>query len=75
LADTTSGARKGGDPPGFFLAPHVVEARQQATATLQASLGATLPAELRSQGMAMDEDDAIAYAHAAINRCLSEGPP
>jgi hypothetical protein len=61
--------------PGFFLAPHVVEARQQATATLQASLGATLPAELRAQGMTMDEDDAIAYAHAAINRYLNEEPP
>jgi predicted ATPase len=61
--------------PGFFLAPHVVEARQQATATLQASLGATLPAELRAQGMAMDEHDAIAYAHAAINRYLGEGQP
>jgi predicted ATPase/class 3 adenylate cyclase len=61
--------------PEFVLAPHVVEARQQATATLQASLGGTRPGELRAQGMAMDEDDAVAYAQAAINRCLSEGPP
>jgi hypothetical protein len=61
--------------PEFVLAPHVVEARQQAAATLQASLGGTRRGELRAQGMAMDEDDAIAYTHAAINRCLGQGPP
>jgi hypothetical protein len=63
--------------PEFVLAPHVVEARQRAAATLQASLGGTRRGELRAQGMAMDEDDAITYAHAhaAINRRLGQGPP
>jgi len=60
--------------PEFVLAPHVVEARQQGTSTVQASIGGTRRGELHAQGMAMGEDDAIAYAHAAINRCLSEGP-
>jgi hypothetical protein len=61
--------------PEFVLAPHVVEARQQADSTLQASFGVKRPGELRAQGMAMDEDDAIAYAHAAINQCLGQEPP
>ena len=61
--------------PDFVLAPHVVEARHQAAAAMQASIGEKRADELRAQGMAMDEDDAVAYAQAAINRCLSEGPP
>ena len=58
--------------PGFALHPRLVTERQQAHEALDASLGRALRAELHAQGRAMKDDDAIAYAHTAINRNLAD---
>jgi predicted ATPase/class 3 adenylate cyclase len=58
--------------PGFMHAPHTVSARERAVATTVAALGEARRAELYAQGLAMNDDDAVDYALAAINRYLSE---
>ena len=60
--------------PGYGHAPHTVQRRQQAVATSEALLGATLREELYKQGMAMTDDEAVAYAEAAIARQLEDQP-
>jgi tetratricopeptide (TPR) repeat protein len=61
--------------PGYAHAAHTLAARQQAIATLDASLGAARREELYEEGKAMSLDDAVAYAHTAITRRLREGRP
>jgi tetratricopeptide (TPR) repeat protein len=61
--------------PGYAHAPHAEEAHQQAIATLETSLGTAGRQELYQQGMTMTDDEAVAYAHAAISRSLGEGSP
>ena len=48
------------------------EERRQAIATLTTALGEARLAELRARGAAMDNDEVIAYAGAAISRALNE---
>jgi hypothetical protein len=48
------------------------EERQQAIATLTNALGEARLAELRARGAAMDNDEVITYARAAISRALNE---
>jgi tetratricopeptide (TPR) repeat protein len=56
--------------PGYAHTPHTLKAREQAIATLDASIGAARRHELHQQGNAMTDDEAVAYANAAINRRL-----
>jgi hypothetical protein len=60
--------------PGFAHAPHALEARRQAVATLNTSLGVERREELYKQGVAMTDDEAVNYAQAAIKRSLSSEP-
>src|SRR5262249_28518298 len=53
---------------GFALPLRLVTERQQAHEALDTSLGQARRAELHAQGRTMSDDDAIAYAHTAINR-------
>jgi predicted ATPase/class 3 adenylate cyclase len=61
--------------PGFVQAPHVVEVRRHAVTTLETALGLPRRHELYAQGMVMNEEAAVAYAHAAISRSLGKDPP
>jgi predicted ATPase len=56
--------------PRYAHAPHTLKARQQAIATLDASIGTARREELYKQGKAMTDDEAVAYTNAAINRRL-----
>jgi predicted ATPase len=56
--------------PDFALAQHVIEARERSSTMLETTLGETARDQLRAQGLAMDEDDAVTYAHAAIKKVL-----
>ena len=58
--------------PSFHVAPHVVEAHDRAIAVLHESLGVDRSATLRARGMAMSDADIVAYAKAAIARCIAE---
>jgi predicted ATPase len=58
--------------PSYAHAPHTLEARQVAIATLEASIGTARREELYQQGTAMSDDEAVAYAKAAINRSLQQ---
>src|SRR4029077_16316338 len=58
--------------PDFTNSPHHVEAHERAVALVDASLGAERRHALHDQGLAMNDPDAVDYAHAAIARYLSE---
>jgi hypothetical protein len=59
-----------GEPPGGFS--FVTELRRQATALLHDSLHDAALRQLRAEGEAMDQDQAVAYALDAIARVLNE---
>jgi tetratricopeptide (TPR) repeat protein len=61
--------------PGYAHAPHAAEDHQHAIATLEASLGTARRQELYQQGMSMSDNEAVAYAQAAIKHSLGEGSP
>jgi predicted ATPase/class 3 adenylate cyclase len=56
--------------PEFVIPPATAKAHEHALATLETSLDEGQRHELQAQGTAMNENDAVAYAHAAINRLL-----
>jgi predicted ATPase/class 3 adenylate cyclase len=56
--------------PGFVVPPDTAKSHERALATLDASLDESRRNELHSQGAAMNEDHAVAYAEAAISRIL-----
>jgi tetratricopeptide (TPR) repeat protein len=58
--------------PGYAHSRAYVEARERATAALEASIGKPRLAQLHSQGETMTESDATRYAHAAISGALRE---
>jgi hypothetical protein len=58
--------------PGYAHTPHALNAHEQAIATLDASIGAARREELYEQGKQMTDDEAVAYANAAIKRRLQE---
>jgi predicted ATPase/class 3 adenylate cyclase len=58
--------------PGYAHSRTYVEARERATANLEASIGKPRLAQLHSQGESMTESDATRYAHAAISGALRE---
>jgi len=59
--------------PGYGHARHTLEARDHAIAALDTSLGAARRQELYYQGTTMTDNEAVAYADAAITRSLGEG--
>jgi tetratricopeptide (TPR) repeat protein len=58
--------------PGYSHAAHTIEATARAIATEDATLGATRRHELHTQGTAMNDNDLVAYANAAITRSLAD---
>src|SRR5262249_23810826 len=58
--------------PEYTQPPHMIEAEQHTGATLDARLGVDRRNALYTQGMAMNDGDAVAYAHAAIARSLAD---
>jgi tetratricopeptide (TPR) repeat protein len=56
--------------PGFVVPQDTAKAHERALAALEASLNETRRNQLHAQGSAMSEDQAVAYAHAAISRFL-----
>ena len=58
--------------PGYTHAPHTAQAEQDANTTLEAALGVARRHELHTQGTTMNDNDLVAYAHAAITRNLAE---
>jgi hypothetical protein len=61
--------------PRYAHAPHTLAAHQRAVATLGFSLGTARREELYAQGKRMTDEEAVAYANAAINRRLEEEEP
>jgi len=61
--------------PGYAHAPHAAEDHQHAIETLEASLGPARRQELYQQGVRMSDNEAVAYAQAAIKHSLGEGRP
>ena len=58
--------------PGYAHSRAYVEARERATANLEASIGDPRLAQLHSLGETMTESDATRYAHAAISGALRD---
>jgi hypothetical protein len=56
--------------PTYPISARAAGQHQQAIATTDAALGDKRRHELYTRGKAMDADDAVSYAHAAINRAL-----
>jgi predicted ATPase/class 3 adenylate cyclase len=59
--------------PAFAQTAHAVEEEKLANEAIDAALGATRHAELVAEGAAMTDDDAVAYALAAIARVVGNG--
>jgi hypothetical protein len=57
--------------PDFSHAPHTVAAHEIACAHVEAVLAPERVKALRTQGMAMSDDEAVEYAHAEIARVLA----
>jgi hypothetical protein len=55
----------------FANARHVIEAREHSSTVLETRLGETARDQLHAQGLAMNEDEAVTYAHTAIKRLLN----
>jgi hypothetical protein len=58
--------------PGYAHSRAYVEARERATANLEASIGNPRLAQLHSLGETMTESDATRYAHAGISGALRD---
>jgi tetratricopeptide (TPR) repeat protein len=61
--------------PTHAHAPYSLAARQRAVATLDSSLGVARREELYAQGKRMTDEEAVAYANAAVNRRLQAETP
>src|SRR5262249_3393924 len=56
----------------FAKTAHAIEEQEQAKEAIDAALGTTRHAELVAEGAAMTDDDAVAYALAAIARVVGD---